>query len=170
MSANRCVSALESFELVGNGVIMGLYERDYMRGPTSSGKTSQIIVTLSIIASLVVASSYLLKEYRLFSNSHPKPAIVEPSRHEKLLKISPIDLNTAAYADLRLLPHVSERMATEIMGQRPLYTIDQLDDVYGIGEKKLAAIRPHVYVDQETLSQRFPNDSKGENSELVGSD
>ena len=135
---------------------MGLYDRDYMQGPNSNGKTPQIVITLSIIVSLVAATAYLLKEFRLFSKTHRKPAVVEPSRHEKLLAISPVDLNTASHAELRLLPHVSEEMATEIMAERPLYTIDQLDDVYGIGEKKLAAIRPHVYVDQETLDQRYP--------------
>ena len=149
---------------------MGLYDRDYMRGANSTGKTPQIVITLSIILSLVAATSYLLKEFRLFSKIHRRPAITEPSRHEKLLEISPLDLNIATHADLRLLPHVSEEMATEIMAERPFYTIDQLDDVYGIGEKKLAAIRPHVYVDQATLTQRYPDDSNHENAELAEND
>ena len=85
------------------------------------------------------------------------PAVQVPSEHEKLLKISPIDLNTATYAELRLLPHVNEKMVTEIMASRPVLKIDQLDAIYGIGPKKLESIRPHVYVDTSTLKSRFPD-------------
>ena len=139
---------------------MGLYDRDYMRGSAPRKPLPQIVVTLSIVVALVVATSYLIKELRLFSRTSQQTTIHEPSQHEKLLKISPLDLNTATHSELCLLPHVSETMATEIMGTRPLFSIDQLDDVYGIGEKKLAGIRPHVFVDETTLKQRFPDQAK----------
>ena len=135
---------------------MGLYDRDYMR---DDGRRRPLPRRVIIILALVVATSYLLKEVRLFKRSTSRPAVHTPSRHEKLLEISPIDLNTATYAELRLLPHVSEEMATEIMSFRPVLAIEKLDDVYGIGPKKLEAIRPNVYVDSATLESRFPGAS-----------
>ena len=136
---------------------MGLYDRDYMREDASTRSLPRIVVILSIILSLVAATSYLLKELRLFAKTTSRPAVRAPSEHEKLLKISPIDLNTATYAELSLLPHVNEKMVTEIMASRPVLKIEELDDIYGIGPKKLESIRPHVYVDSKTLKSRFPN-------------
>jgi len=136
---------------------MGLYDRDYMREDASTRSLPRIVVILSIILSLVAASSYLLKELRLFAKTTSRPAVHAPSEHEKLLKISPIDLNTATYAELSLLPHVNEKMVTEIMASRPVLKIEELDDIYGIGPKKLESIRPHVYVDAKTLKSRFPD-------------
>jgi len=136
---------------------MGLYDRDYMREDTSTRSLPRIVAILSIVLSLVAATSYLLKELRLFTKTTSRPAVRTPSDHEKLLKISPIDLNTATHAELSLLPHVNEKMVTEIMASRPLLKIEDLDDVYGIGPKKLESIRPHVYVDAKTLKSRFPD-------------
>ena len=136
---------------------MGLYDRDYMRDDHGTRKLPRIVVILSIVLSLVAATSYLLKELRLFTRTTSRPAVHLPSDHEKLLKISPIDLNIATFAELSLLPHVNEKMVTEIMASRPVLKIDELDDIYGIGPKKLESIRPHVYVDTNTLKSRFPD-------------
>ena len=136
---------------------MGLYDRDYMRDDYGTRKLPRIVVILSIVLSLIAATSYLLKELRLFKKTSSRPAVHAPSEHERLLRISPIDLNTATYAELSLLPHVNEKMVTEIMASRPLLKIDELDDIYGIGPKKLESIRPHVYVDANTLKSRFPD-------------
>ena len=147
---------------------MGLYDRDYMRDSAASRSMPRILVTISILVSLIAATSYLMKELRLFSKTSPKPNVHTPSRHEKLLAISPLDLNTATYEELRLLPHVTESMATDIMAARPLRAIEQLDDVYGIGEKKLAAIRPHVYIDTKTIEERFPDPHATESHQQPG--
>jgi len=136
---------------------MGLYDRDYIRDGYGTPKLPRIVVILSIILSLIAATSYLLKELRLFTKTTSSQVVHAPSEHEKLLKISPMDLNTATYAELRLLPHVNEKMVTEIMASRPVLKIEELDDVYGIGPKKLESIRPHVYVDANTLKSRFPD-------------
>ena len=149
---------------------MGHYHRDYIQGSNHTGKTPQIVVTLGVIVSLIVATSYLLKEFRLFSKSHRKPAVVEPSRDERLRAITPIDLNTASRADLLLLPGVTEERATQIIELRPLHKIDQLKTVSGIAEKRLAAIRLHVVIDPETLSQESSDSSNPENAPLPKDD
>ena len=133
---------------------MGIYDRDYMRDGEGKRSLPRIVAILSIILSLIAATSYLLKEVRLFKRATSKPAIHSPTRHEKLLEISPINLNTASYEQICLLPHVSEDMATEIISLRPVKSVEKLDDVYGIGPKKLEAIRPHVFIDSATLEAR----------------
>ena len=143
---------------------MGLYDRDYMGDSESSRSMPRILATISILISLIAATSCLIKELRLFSETPSRTNVHAPSRHEKLLAISPLDLNTATYEQLRLLPHVTESMATEIMGARPLRAIEQLDDVHGIGEKKLASIRPHVYIDSNTIEERFPDNPRATES------
>lgn len=139
---------------------MGLYDRDYMRDNYNRKSVPRIVVVLSVVVSLIVASSYLLKELRYFARSLPKRTthkVLRPKELDPLLAISPLDLNTATHAELALLPHVDQEMATGIMGLRPIDSIDQLDDVYGIGPKRLSVIRPHVFVDIKSLKSRFPD-------------
>ena len=123
---------------------MGLYDRDYMRGSESTQSIPRVVLVLGVVVSLITASSYLMKELRLFSKATAKTVSHEPSDHEKLLAISPIDLNTATLADLDHLPYVTEAIAADIIAARPFQSIDQLDDITGIGEKKLKRIRQYV--------------------------
>lgn len=141
---------------------MGSYDRNCTRDEDAVHHVGlrKIIVVLSLCAAMVASLTYLAKELRRFKKSVVTGAHTSadaPSKHQKLLKISPLDLNLATHEELQLLPHVTEEMATEILAQRPIKTVEQLDDVYGIGVKKLASIRPHVFVDSETLEQRYPD-------------
>jgi len=101
---------------------------------------------ISAIIALVVAVTYLMKETRSWQRDW-KPR--SKTEHERLLEIAPIDLNSASLEQLSLLPHVKAEQASAIIGMRPIESIDQLDDVYGIGEKTLGLIRPHVYIDKQ---------------------
>ena len=136
---------------------MGLYDREYMRESDRPRSVSRFVVILTLLISLIGATSYLLKEFRLFSKSKPKSAVHQPTKHEMLLEIFPLDLNTATRTELELLPHVSKEMANDIIAARPLLTIEQLENVYDIGPKTIATIRPHVFVDAATLKEHFPD-------------
>jgi competence ComEA-like helix-hairpin-helix protein len=57
-----------------------------------------------------------------------------------------IDLNNAAPETIEKLPGVGPKLAREIIAGRPYRTIDELDRVKGIGPKKLAQIRPRVFI------------------------
>jgi competence protein ComEA len=65
---------------------------------------------------------------------------------------APIDLNLATIEELTLLPGVGEATAERILALRArkggrFAAIDELLEVRGIGEQRLAAIRAHVVVD-----------------------
>jgi competence protein ComEA len=61
-----------------------------------------------------------------------------------------INVNTASQAELETLPGIGETKALAIIAHRtqngPFATVDQLDDVSGIGPATLEAIRPLVSV------------------------
>lgn len=62
---------------------------------------------------------------------------------------SAINLNTASADELQRLPGVGPKLADAIIEYRtrqPFQTVDELDNVPGFGEKRVADIRPHVTV------------------------
>ena len=66
------------------------------------------------------------------------------------LAANPVDLNKATQAELEVLPGVGPKMAERILAYRVenggFKSIDQLDEVKGIGEKRMATLKPLVKV------------------------
>lgn len=66
------------------------------------------------------------------------------------LKANPVDLNTATQAQLEVLPGVGPKMAERILAYRTenksFRSVDELDEVKGIGEKRMATLKPLVKV------------------------
>lgn len=66
------------------------------------------------------------------------------------LKANPVDLNKATQAQLEVLPGVGPKMAERILAYRAenggFKSLDELDDVKGIGEKTLETLKPLVKV------------------------
>ena len=60
--------------------------------------------------------------------------------------VAPIDPNTAPAEILELLPGVGEKTAAKIVAARPFMSVEDLVRVHGIGEKKLAKMRPYLVV------------------------
>lgn len=64
----------------------------------------------------------------------------------------PIDLNTADRAELEQLPGVGPGLADAILSHRreagPFRSVDELGDVYGVGDKTLAKLRPLLTVSE----------------------
>lgn len=62
-----------------------------------------------------------------------------------------ININTATWEELTLLPGVGEAIAKDIVAYRNLHgrftSISQLDEVKGIGEGKLAAIKDYIILE-----------------------
>ncbi|MET0287891.1 MAG: helix-hairpin-helix domain-containing protein [Polyangiales bacterium] len=63
-----------------------------------------------------------------------------------------LDLNRASATELELLPGVGPRLAREIVEERArrggFRSLEALDDVRGIGAKKLAKLRPLLKLEQ----------------------
>ena len=81
------------------------------------------------------------------------PKTSTPKAHKSTSKELPktsIDLNRATSEELQKLPGVGPAMAERILQYRKenqgFATVDDLDNVRGIGEKKLAKLRPFVVV------------------------
>ena len=66
------------------------------------------------------------------------------------LKVHPVDLNKATQAELEVLPGVGPKMAERILAYRAenggFKSVDELDKVKGIGEKRMATLKPLVKV------------------------
>ena len=137
---------------------MGLYDRDYMRGSESTQSIPRVVLVLGVVVSLITASSYLLKEVRLFSKSKPKVAVHQPTDLQEL-RDNPLDLNTATDEELQRIPHVSEAIAADIIAARPFRSIDQLLDINGIAEKRLKTIQQYVE-EIPIISEPFPDSSE----------
>ena len=74
-------------------------------------------------------------------------------RPDSLMEGEVIDINTADLHDLQRLPGIGEKRAQAIMAYReehgPFQSVDELDNVEGIGEGILSGLREYARVTQE---------------------
>ena len=131
---------------------MGLSEREYMRTPESSGPSNFTygLIGIAVLAALVFLSRQRNRspsaDFSISRTVEEQMISFDPTynRHERLARISPLDINSATYEDLRLLPRVTDAIASGIISARPISTLEELDEVYGVGPKTIELIRPHI--------------------------
>lgn len=126
---------------------MGIQDRDYMRDRMREQRNSATPPTagarrwwLVVVTALAILFYISIIDFRgLQHNASPKvrPAVV--------------NVNRATLSELTALPNISANIAQAIIDGRPYSSIDELIRVYGIGPKKLEAIRPYVKVNDENL-------------------
>ena len=78
-------------------------------------------------------------------------AVSKAAKAEKTsAPITPVNINTADATQLDTLPGIGPVMAQRIIDYRnqhgPFLSVDELDNVSGIGPKTLEKLRPYVYV------------------------
>lgn len=81
----------------------------------------------------------------------------QEERPDSLLEGEVIDINTAGVEDLQRLPGIGEKRAQAIADYReehgPFQSVDELDNVEGIGEGILSGLRDYV-----TIGTQRPNE------------
>jgi len=76
----------------------------------------------------------------------PAPAAAAPAA-------APVDVNSADEKTLAALPGIGDKTAKEIIKGRPYKSVDDLAKVKGIGDKKMAKIKPLVTVGAAPLAK-----------------
>lgn len=74
------------------------------------------------------------------------------SLNAKAADVPVVNVNTATVDQLCYLPGVGPVIAQRIVDARPIATVTRLDEVKGIGAKKLESMRAHVVVEGATTA------------------
>jgi competence ComEA-like helix-hairpin-helix protein len=118
--------------------------------------TSDARLVLLALLACAGAAALARKGDARFAAAHDAPSlertVAATGEGDKLRDGKPLDLNRASAAELELLPGVGPRLARDIVEARTkrggFASIDALDDVRGVGAKKLAKLRPYLRLEK----------------------
>jgi competence protein ComEA len=123
------------------------------RAGTSSERRSLAVLLAAVGGYLIIAA---------FSRGCSGRSI-EVDRSDERLGDLRLDLNGASWAELLQLPGLGPALAERILAYReangPFQSVEELDNVKGIGPKLLDRIWPFVYVDLADGGERGAEDS-----------
>ncbi len=87
-------------------------------------------------------------------NDRPTLSVGEMDAAKRLSLGLPIDVNLAGRDELIMIPGIGEKLAGHILAYRSragrFETLDQLMEIKGIKEKKLAKLKRYLYIDRST--------------------
>lgn len=129
---------------------MALDERDYMRKPVYSRTESKRPwwqkITLTTVLAAIVAVAGAVSAVAWFLSDVSYITSFLPSREGTLI----VNINTATTDELETLPGIGPALAKLIIERRPYATPADLEQVSGIGAKKVQSLRPYVKVEGDT--------------------
>ncbi|MFW6004983.1 MAG: ComEA family DNA-binding protein [Desulfonatronovibrionaceae bacterium] len=98
-----------------------------------------------------VLQDRMLEVFGDFAGLHMLEHHEDTSLPDKMIPEDPVgsdngklDLNTATLEELQTLPHIGQERAREIIAMRPLDDIEKLQEINGIGPKRLKSIRKYA--------------------------
>lgn len=102
------------------------------------------------VSAIIVAFFLVISGFYFWQRSITNSGIIDfedlPSKRAVYL----VDVNHASWVEFSNLPGIGEKLAKQIVHYRqehgPFQSEEQLQDVSGIGQSKLDAMRPHIFV------------------------
>ncbi len=131
---------------------MALDDRDYMRRTPGwlprkpwwkRLKPLPAIATATALFGLGSAAVWFLRDARSLL---PDTSLAEGSLR--------VNINTATLTELESIPGIGESLAKLIVARRPYTSVDDLEQVSGIGPNSLESLRPFVKVEGEAEKLR----------------
>lgn len=143
---------------------MGIYDRDYMRDdyvPGNRRGTKPPKRGSGIGFPHMVIGLVLLGMGALFVMSFREGNSGFSTDSEPVVKVDyPLDLNTATFEELTTVPQIGPATADQIIKLRPFGKLEDLLEIYGIGEAKLKVFSQYLKVEPPQAPAKEPTETE----------
>ena len=155
---NKAIAALTALVLLFSGFTGGFFLGRNTRVSTiQTTKTvyetvpgETVIVLQEVLVTVPPQTTVPATEPSAVHSEPPKETVPKATQPKKEEVTFPVNINTATARELEALPGIGEVIAQRIVDYRntngPFHSVDELINIKGIGEKKLADLKPYASV------------------------